>query len=103
MTSKNKEVSFSLTKHSAEKVATGLSAVEPGDTVTIEGIDSTLQISIKNSQTYDGNNNFLFCKLKRFIPFVRSGHSFSEIETHKNKVVTVSRCKTCDKIDISWE
>jgi len=31
-----------------------------------------------------------------------SGHIFIDTEEHENCKVTISECKTCGKIDISW-
>lgn len=31
-----------------------------------------------------------------------SGHDYVEIEEHENCKVTICKCKTCDKIDVSW-
>lgn len=108
MENKNKEkptreVALSLTKHSAEKVARGLAKALPGDKVTIEALDATLCINIKNSKNTIGNWNSFRCWLKGLIPFIHSGHNYLEIEKLKNKNITISKCETCDRIDISWE
>ena len=104
MTSKkNKEVVFSLTKDSAEKVSAGLLKAKPGDKVTIEALDATLCIDIKDTKSSNGNWKNVKCWFKGLIPFARSGHNFLDIERYKNKTITLSRCEICGKINISWE
>ena len=98
-----KEVKLELTEFSAQKVAAGLLKALPGDKVTIEAIDTTLRINIKNSKNSSGNYKSLICWLKTFIPFKHYGHDLREIEKIKCKNVTISKCEKCDKIDISWE
>ena len=53
----------------------------------------------------------LICFLKgiyRSIPqylnldYTISGHDFVDIEEHDNCHVVISKCETCDKVDISW-
>ena len=31
-----------------------------------------------------------------------SGHTWKDVEEHKNCSVTISKCEDCEKVDISW-